>query len=135
MAFFTLAPGSPSLATCRIAVPAGPWGPMRCATPGDVLMVPFGTGAIPIVLRRAEFLGLQAQPVADVIDALAFRAGGISVAFSLAPGSPTLGGCSPPVVGCTAISMLLELASKSCTSASAVGPVIFTHVAPKSSER
>ncbi len=93
LAYFTLAPGSPSLATCRIMVPADPWGPMRCATAADVFMVNYGSGVPPMVYRRAEFLGLNFA--LDVIDALAYRWGGISVVISLAPGSPTLGACSP----------------------------------------
>ncbi|MCB1032484.1 MAG: thrombospondin type 3 repeat-containing protein [Acidobacteria bacterium] len=61
-------------------------------------MVPFGSGGPLLVARRAEFLGLQ--PGLDAIDAMAFRAGGMSVIFSLAPGSATLGACAAPGVAC-----------------------------------
>ena len=104
LAFFTLTPFSTTIVTCGVILPADIWGPQRCATAADVLMVPFGSGLTPMVLRRAEFLGLQpttpAGGVGDVIDAMAYRWGGLSVIFSLAPGSPTLGGCSGPIPAC-----------------------------------
>ena len=105
VAYFTLAPGSVSITPpCRIWLPADAWGPFRCASPADVLMVAYGTGGPPLSFRRAEFLGLN--PATDVIDGLAYRWGGISVAISLAPGSGTLGACSGPVTACGAEDVL-----------------------------
>jgi hypothetical protein len=75
MAFFTLAPGSPTL---------GLFG----AGPADIFGAVFGVGgAVPIIPAGA--MGLLPG---DVIDALAFDASGFSpTLISLAPGSPTLG--------------------------------------------
>ncbi len=111
-AFFTLTPTSPTLAACLVIAPASPvFGPARCATAGDVLVSTFGSGALPTVWFRAEAIGLT--PATDVIDALAYRFGGGNLVFSLAPGSPTLGGgpCGiwPTPAGCTAGDLLIQL--------------------------
>ena len=103
LAFFTLTPLSTTILSCAVMVPGDIWGPQRCATAADVLMVPFGSGSPPLVYKKAELLGLQPGTpggVRDVIDALAFRWGGFSMIFSLAPGSPTLGACAAPITAC-----------------------------------
>jgi len=74
--YYTLAPGSPSLA----AIPA---------STADVIMKPPGA-APPVVGVPAAALGLVP---ADIIDGLEVSAGGAVVIASLAPGSPSLGGC------------------------------------------
>ena len=111
-AFFTLTPLSPTLLSCLITVPASAaFGPARCATASDVLVSNFGSGALPMPWIRAEVIGLT--PTADVIDALVYRFGGGNLVFSLAPGSPTLGGgpCGtwPTPAGCTAGDLLIQL--------------------------
>lgn len=111
-AFFTLTPFSPTILSCLVTVPASAaFGPARCATASDVLVSNFGSGALPAVWIRAEVIGLT--PTADVIDALVYRFGGGNLVFSLAPGSPTLGGgpCGtwPTPAGCTAGDLLIQL--------------------------
>ena len=100
-AYFTLAPGSPTLAACVATVPATG----RCATSSDILTTFFGSGAPPTVALSAGLLGLTAAT--DVVDALAYQVAGGQLAFSLAPGSTTLGACSPPVIACNAADVLL----------------------------
>ena len=76
--YFTLAPGSPTLA----AIPA---------TPADVLFQPAGPGgALPAIAAPAPLMGLAPG---DVIDALEVASGAVFTLFSLAPGSPSIGGC------------------------------------------
>ncbi len=75
--YFTLAPGSPSLA----AIPA---------TPADILVENPPGFLAPVVAVPAAGLGLVAG---DVIDALEVGGGGVLNVFSLAPGSPTLAAC------------------------------------------
>jgi len=70
--YFTLAPGSPSLATLG-------------AGPEDILESRVGASGAATVWRSGSTLGLVAG---DAIDAIAIDGG--SVYFSLAPGSPTL---------------------------------------------
>jgi uncharacterized protein (TIGR03437 family) len=70
--YFTLGVGSPSLATLN-------------ATPGDILRTSNGTR--PTIFVDHTQLGLTAQ---DAVDAICLNTIGPSVAYSLAPGSPTL---------------------------------------------
>jgi hypothetical protein len=74
--YFTLAAGSPGLGFIG-------------ATPGDVIVKPPGA-APPFVVIPAGALGLVAG---DVIDGLEVPPGAGFVVISLAPGSPSLGGC------------------------------------------
>jgi hypothetical protein len=86
--FFTLAPGSPTLAALAV-------------TPGAVLVAPPPGFVPPVVLFPAGALGLIAgppgcaPPVCDAIDAIEASPppGGAPLFISLAPGSPSLGGC------------------------------------------
>jgi hypothetical protein len=76
--YFTLAPGSPTLA----AIPA---------SPGDVLVQPIGPGGLPpMIAIPLPAMGLVAG---DIVDALEVPPGAGFALFSLAPGSPSLGGC------------------------------------------
>lgn len=100
-AYFSLAPGSPTLALC-IPVPSAGG---RCATSADILTQFFGAGGIPTVALAAEQIGLVAAT--DVIDALAYQVAGGQLVFSLAPGSGTLGFCSAPTVVCSAADLLV----------------------------
>jgi hypothetical protein len=72
--FYTLAPGSPTLA-------------MLAAGPADVLTMFFGSGAGPGIFLPSGLLGLAPG---DVIDALSLSAAGPPLVVSLAAGSPSL---------------------------------------------
>lgn len=76
LAFFTLAPGSPTLALLGVGTE-------------DILIAPFGVGVPPVLALPGVAFGLLPG---DVIDALAFDLGTGAVLFSLAPGSPSLFG-------------------------------------------
>jgi len=84
--YFTLAPGSPSLGVIG-------------ATTGDILIAAPPGFLPPAVFIAAGALGLIggppacAPPVCDAIDALEASPGGPPMFVSLAPGSPSLGGC------------------------------------------
>ena len=84
--YFALATGSPTLAALGAAT-------------GDILVASPPGFATPAVAVSAAVLGLVSggpgcgPPACDAIDALETVPGGVPALFSLAPGSPSLGGC------------------------------------------
>jgi hypothetical protein len=84
--YFTLAPGSPGLGAIGVST-------------ADVLVQGPPGFAPPLVAIPAGAMGLVggppgcAPPLCDAIDALDVFPGGGGAVFSLAPGSPSLGGC------------------------------------------
>ena len=78
--YFTLAPGSPTLG----AIAAGP---------GDILIQPAPGFALPAIYIPAVALGLAPGDVVDGLDLLPGGGPGFTL-FSLAPGSPSIGGCA-----------------------------------------
>ncbi len=101
--FFTLAPGSPSL------------GVLGAGT-GDLLAA-FPPGFVPpVIFAPAPALGLVpgppgcGPPACDAIDGLEASPGGLPILFSLAPGSPSLGGC-----GYSAADILVSAGGPPCS--------------------
>src|SRR5262249_26508717 len=83
--YFTLAPGSPTLA----AIPAVPSDILVEFPPGFLAPVVFFPGAaLPVAAPCAG-----PPPGCDEVDALDIFPPGPTILFSLAPGSPTLGAC------------------------------------------
>jgi hypothetical protein len=109
----SLAPGSPTLAGGNPLLVGG-------AGPGDVLVAILGPPPALFVFAPAPMLGLIggpagcAPPACDDIDALSVSfPGGGTVAFSISPGSPSIGVCgystadvlgavAPPIPACAA---------------------------------
>jgi hypothetical protein len=89
--YFSLAPGSPTLAGANPRLPGG-------ARPADILVYDPGHDSVSVYLAAAD-LGLLPG---DNIDALSFNALTGDLLFSLGPGSPSLPGTAICPGGCTA---------------------------------